>query len=182
MKKIVKIFFDIKKELEWLSQQKGIKLVHTNGIRYTFDESNCDYNYEYVYFKKSKKELHQIMNQIQDDDIEFVCNSSSWALFRKDAAKGAIHVLEDNYIIYRILMRRYNTYLALGACYIGLGSTQSVLASAQTLLKNASWIDLIFSGMFYFCSVMFFLSAIYYRKSAKIYDDGTYAMKMKRNK
>ena len=92
MKKVTKLFINIKNEQEWLAQQKGWKLVHSNGIRYTFEESFCEYNYEYIYFDKRKKELDDIRNQIIDSDIEFVSNTSTWALFRKDVAKGEIHV------------------------------------------------------------------------------------------
>ena len=80
MKKTTKLFANIKTEEDWLAQQKGWKLIYTNGIRYTFEESSCEYNYEYIYFDKSKKELDNIRKQIIDSDIEFVCNSSSWAL------------------------------------------------------------------------------------------------------
>lgn len=176
MKKVIKFFFDATKELEWLTQQKGWKLIHTNGIRYIFVESNCNYNYEYIYFQKNTNELGQIRNQIKDNDIEFVCNSSTWALFRKDATKGELHVFDDNYNNYKTLQKRYNTYLALGACYMGLASTQIALSF------RFHGMYIMLSMLFYFCSFMFYLSAFYYRKSAKMYDDGTYAQRMKRDK
>lgn len=87
MKKIIKLFTNIKTEENWLALQKGWKLIHTNGLRYIFEECSCEYNYEYIYFDKSKKQLDNIRKQITDKDIEFVCNSSSWALFRKDNEK-----------------------------------------------------------------------------------------------
>ena len=43
------------KEQEWLAAQKGWKLTSINGISYVFEESNCDYTYEFVYFDKGKK-------------------------------------------------------------------------------------------------------------------------------
>jgi hypothetical protein len=176
MKKIFKIFFDATKELEWLSQQEGWKLVHTNGIQYIFVESDCNYNYEFVYFHKNRNEVSQIQEQIKDTDVEFVCHSSTWALFRKDAAKGEIHVLEDNYSNYKTLQRRYIIYVALGASYTGLATMQIALYT------RFHGIYIALSVLFYFCSIMFYLSAIYYRKSAQIYDDGTYAQRMKNEK
>ncbi|MCA0386594.1 MAG: DUF2812 domain-containing protein [Firmicutes bacterium] len=76
MKK-TKIFFDMKNEEIWLNQQRGWKLVHTNGLRYTFEESSSEYRYEYIYFNKSKKELNDIKNQIIDPEIEYVCHSNT---------------------------------------------------------------------------------------------------------
>ena len=71
MKKTTKLFANIKTEEDWLAQQKGWKLIYTNGIRYTFEESSCEYNYEYIYFDKSKKELDNIRKQIIDIDKPF---------------------------------------------------------------------------------------------------------------
>jgi hypothetical protein len=176
MKKVYKIFFDATKEIEWLTQQKGWKLVHTNGIQYVFVESDCDYNYEFIYFRKNANELAQLTEQIKDSDIEFVCNTTTWALFRKDAAKGELHVLEDNYVNYKTLQKRYSTYLALGACYMGLATTQIVLS------LRFHGLYIILSMMFYFCSLMFFLSAINNKRCSRMYDDGTYAEKLKRDK
>jgi hypothetical protein len=176
MKKVTKVFFNIKKEQEWLSRQKGWKLIYTNGIRYTFEESYCNYNYEYIYFIKSKKEVVEIRTQIIDNDIEFVCNSSSWALFRKDSSKGEIHVFTDNYNKYKMLMNKYNTYTALAACYICLGSSQIALTSSVNGLFGFS------SALFYLCSTFFFLGSSYFKKYALEYDDGTYANRMKRKK
>ncbi|MCM0648911.1 DUF2812 domain-containing protein [Clostridium swellfunianum] len=176
MKKITKLFTNIKAEETWLAQQKGWKLVYTNGIRYTFEESCCIYNYEYIYFDKSKKELDDIRKQIVDDDIEFVCNSSSWALFRKDAAKGQIHVYADNYLKYKILMKKYKSAMALGACYMCLGSSQVALASAVNSFFNLA------SPLFYLSSFMFFMAASSYKKYSLEYDDGSYAERMKKEK
>ncbi len=176
MKKVFKIFFDITKELEWLAQQKGCKLIHTNGISYIFEESACDYNYEYIFFQKDINELDQIRSQIKDKDIEFVCNSSTWALFRKDVAKEELHVFDDAYINYKALQKRYNTFLALGACYTGLATTQVALSF------RFHGIYVLLSLMFYICSFMFYLSAFYYKKGAQKYDDGTYAQRMKSDK
>lgn len=176
MKKVTKIFFNIKKEQEWLSQQKGLKLVYTNGIRYKFEECHCDFNYEYIYFNKSKKELDDIRNQIIDSNIEFVCNTSSWALFRKDKAKGEIHVYTDNFKKYKMLMKKYNTYIALGGCYLCLGSSQMALATTQNSLFGLS------SSLLFLCSTMFFIASSSFKKFALEYDDGTYADRIKREK
>lgn len=176
MKEVIKIFIDATKELEWLAQQKGWKLVHTNGFRFIFDESECDYNYEYIYFQKNANELVEIRKHIKDSDIEFVCNSSTWALFRKETSKGELHVLEDNYINYKTLQRKYSSYLALGACYMGLATTQIALSF------RFHEIYIVLSVLFCFCSIVFFLNAYNYKKSAQMYDDGTYAQKLKKDK
>jgi hypothetical protein len=176
MIKKIKVFFNIKKEEEWLANQRGCNLVHTNGLRYTFEESSLNYNYEYIYFDKNKNELANIRNQIIDEDIEFVCNSSSWALFRKDAAKGEIHVYADNYYKYKILMKKCNTYIALGSCYMCLGASQVALATTTNGFFGLS------SALFYLCSFIFYLSSSSFKKYAKEYDDGSYADRMKREK
>jgi hypothetical protein len=176
MKKVTKLFTNIKTEENWLTLQKGWKLIYTNGIRYTFEECSCEYNYEYIYFDKSKKELEDIRKQIIDSDIEFVCNSSSWALFRKDAAKGEIHVYADNYLKYKILMKKYKSAMALGACYMCLGSSQIALGSAVNSLFGLS------SALFYLSSFMFFIGASSFKKYSLEYDDGSYADRMKKEK
>lgn len=173
---MTKFFTNIKAEENWLAQQKGWKLIYTNGIRYTFEESCCEYNYEYIYFDKSKKELDDIRKQIIDSDIEFVCNSSSWALFRKDAAKGQIHVYADNYLKYKILMKKYKSAMALGACYMCLGSSQVALASTVNNFFNLA------APLFYLSSFMFFMAASSYKKYSLEYDDGSYADRMKKEK
>jgi hypothetical protein len=173
MKKITKLFTNIRNEENWLNKQKGWKLIYTNGIRYTFEECSCEYNYEYIYFDKSKRELDNIRKQIIDSDIEFVCNSSTWALFRKDAAKGEIHVYADNYLKYKILMKKYNSSMALGVCYLCLGSSQIALASTVNSLFGLS------SALFYLTSFMFFIAASSFKKYSLEYDDGSYADRMK---
>jgi len=176
MKKIIKLFANIKTEQDWLAKQKSWKLVHTNGICYTFEACACDYNYEYIFFDKSKKELDNIRNQILDSDIEFVCNSSSWSLFRKDASKGEIHVYSDNYIKYKILMKKYNSYIALGACYLCLGSSQIALASLLNGLFGLS------SALFCLSSSIYFIASTSFKKYSLEYDDGSYADRMKKEK
>jgi hypothetical protein len=173
MKKVMKLFMNLKTEQDWLAQQKGWKLVYTNGLRYEFEECACEYNYEYIYFDKSKKELGDIRKQITDSDIEFVCNSSSWALFRKDVSKGDIQVYTDKYIKYKILMKKYNLYAALGVCYMCLGSSQIALASTVNSLFGLS------SVLFYLCSSIFFMTSFYIKKYALDYDDGSYALRRK---
>lgn len=176
MKKVLKLFMNIKTEQNWLAQQKGWRLVYTNGLRYIFEECACEYNYEYIYFDKSKKELGDIRKQITDSDIEFVCNSSSWALFRKDVSKGDIQVYTDKYIKYKILMKKYNSYVALGVCYMSLGSSQAVLASTANSLFGLS------SVLFYLCSSIFFIAASSFKKYSLEYDDRSYADRMKKGK
>lgn len=174
MKKIIKLFINIKSEQDWLAKQKGLKLIKTNGLLYTFEESSCEYNYEYIYFEKSKKELLEIKNQITDKNIEFVCNSWTWALFRKDASKGDIQVYADNYSKYKILMNHYHTYLSLGACYLCIGLSQAALA---TRLNIFWW---IVSLCFCLCSLLYFMTSSSFKKYALEYDDGTYSKKMKK--
>ena len=176
MKKIIKLFTNIKTEETWLAQQKGWKLVYTNGIHYTFEECSCEYNYEYIYFDKSKKELDDIRKQIIDSDIEFVCNSSSWALFRKDAAKGEIHVYVDNYLKYKVLMKKYKSAMGLGTCYMCLGSSNIVLGSTANSLFGLS------SVLFYLSSVMYFIDASSFKKYSLEYDDGSRADRMQKEK
>jgi hypothetical protein len=174
MKKITKLFTNIKVEENWLTLQKGWKLIYTNGIRYTFEECSCEYNYEYVYFDKSKKELDDIRKQIIDSDIEFVCNSSSWALFRKDAAKGEIHVYADNYLKYKILIKKYNSAMALGVCYMCLGTSQIALASTVNSIFILSFV------LFNLSSFMFFIAASSFKKYSLEYADAFYADRMKK--
>lgn len=176
MKKVIKLFSNIKKEQEWLASQKGWKLVKTNGIRYTFEESSLEYDYEYIFFDKSKKELDDIRYRLIDSDIEFVCNSSSWALFRKDVAKGEIHIYADNYLKYKMLMKKYNRYIALGACYLCLGSSQISLASTGNGLFRLS------SSLCFLCSALYYITSSYFKKYALEYDDGSYAYRMKKDK
>lgn len=163
MNKVTKIFFDIKKEQQWLASQKGWKLIKTNGLSYTFEKSDIDYVYEYAFFEKSKKELKSIKDQIQDESIEFVCNSREWALFRKDASKGDIQVYADNQIKFKALMKKYNVYISLGACYMALGSSQ--LALSTTLNSNFGFS----AALFFFCSSLFFFASSFYKKYAKEY-------------
>lgn len=177
MKKITKLFANIKAEENWLALQKGWKLIYTNGIRYTFEECSCEYNYEYIFFDKSKKELDDIRKQITDSDIEFVCNSSIWALFRKDAAKGEIHVYADNYLKYKILVKKYKSTMALGVCYMCLGSFQLALESSTV---NSFF--RLSSALFYLASIMFFMAASSYKKYSLECDDGSYADRMKKDK
>jgi hypothetical protein len=157
MKKI-KLFMNVKAEQNWLASQKGWKLVSTNGISYIFEKCSHDYNYEYVFFNKNKKELDNIIKQIEDSDIEFVCNSSSWALFRKRADKGEIHVYADNNLKYQILRKKYQSYTGLGACYMCLGSSQIALTTTVNSIFGLT------SALFYLCSLIFFLYAYYISK------------------
>lgn len=175
-KKIFKMFFDIRKEQDWLASMKGWKLVRTNGVRYEFEESGSDYVYEYVYFEKSKKELDGIKERIRDKSVEFVCSSSSWALFRKNAAEGGIRVFDDDYGKYRMLMKKYDMYMALGACYLCLGASQIALSAA---INGLFWVS---SFSFYVCSFIFLGSASNFKKYAGEYDDGTYAARLKKDK
>jgi len=57
MKKVTRLFMNVKAEQDWLASQKGWMLVYTNGLRYIFEACSSEYNYEYIYFDKSKKEL-----------------------------------------------------------------------------------------------------------------------------
>ncbi len=174
MKKIIKLFMNVKKEQDWLSKQSGWKLVNTNGIRYIFEECTCNYNYEYIFFGKSKKELYDIRKQITDNEVEFVCNSSSWALFRKDVSKGEIHVYTDNFIHYKVLIKKYKSYIALGICYLCLGSAQSAVA------LNVEGYFGLSSALFYLGSSVFFITSSYIKQFSTEYDDGSYANRMKR--
>lgn len=176
MRKVIKLFSDIRKEQSWLSGQTGWKLVKTNGILYTFEESENQYHYEYVYFEKSKRELEDITRQITDPSIEFVCSTSAWALFRKDARGGDIQVFSNPYYKYRMLMTKYNSYVALGACYLALGSSQIALS---TTLNNLFYMS---GGLFYVCSFLFFATAGLLKKYAAEYDDGTFAAIFKMEK
>jgi hypothetical protein len=176
VRKINKVFFDINKEQEWLAAQNGWKLVSTNGISYVFEKSEYDYTYEFVYFEKGKKELDAIINGIKDKDIEFVCHSSSRAVFRKNSSKGRIQVYTDNYDKYKMLTKKYSTYMSLGACYMGLGSSQIALSTTVNGLFSLS------SALFYICSIFFFIAASSFSKYAKEYDDGTYAVRLKKDK
>jgi hypothetical protein len=169
MKKMVKLFVDIKKEQEWLADQAGWKLVKTNGIRYLFEETENQYAYEYVYFERSRKELNGIIAQIADTRTELVCSTSSWALFRKDCRDGDIRVFASPYDKYRMLMVKYNSLIALGACYMGLGSTQIALSNTLNYLFG------IAGSLFFLCSALFFLNAHVLKKYAGEYDDGTFA-------
>ena len=176
MRKVIKLFSDIRKEQEWLSEQVGWKLVKTNGIRYVFEQSDRRYNYEYIYFEKSKKELGGIVRQIADPSIEFVCSTSSWALFRKDQQAGDIRVFVSPYDKYRMLMTKYNSYVALGACYLALGSSQIALSTTLNNLFSVS------GALFYVCSFLFFATSGMFKKYAAQYDDGTFAAIFKMDK
>jgi len=176
MKKVFKIFFDIRKEQAWLADQVGWKLVKTNGIQYTFEQSESQYAYEYVYFEKSKKELDGVIARITDKSIELVCCTSAWALFRKDQCEGAIRVFANPYDKYRMLMIKYNAHLALGACYMGLGSSQVALSASLNGLFVVS------GALFFLCSTLFFLNASVLKKYAAEYDDGTFAAVFKTDK
>jgi Protein of unknown function (DUF2812) len=164
MKK-TKIFFYMKNEEIWLNQQRGWKLVHTNGLRYTFEESSREYRYEYIYFNKSKKKLNDIKNQIIDPEIEYVCHSSTWALFRKEASKGDISVFADGHEKYKILMNKSRTTMLLGACYMCLGSSQLAISATGNRMFGIS------SVLFYFASMIFFLQAASVKKYALVYKD-----------
>lgn len=163
MKKATKIFMDVRKELDWLAKQEGWKLIHTNGVRYTFVESDCNYIYEYIFFRKSKKELKSIRNQMTDSDIEYVCHSSTWALFRKDRAKGKIHVFQETSLHQKTLKKLYNDYMGLGVVYFTLAITQSSLKSDH---NNFYIIPQI---LFYICSLIYYFQAYYYKKYSKEY-------------
>ena len=176
MRKIIKLFSDIRKEQNWLSEQTGWKLVKTNGIRYIFEESDRQYNYEYIYFEKSKKELDGIIAQIIDQRIEFVCSTSTWALFRKDKSEGDIRVFANPYHKYRMLMTKYNSYVALGACYLALGSSQIALSMSLNNMFYAS------GTLFYVCSFIFFITSGMFKKYAAEYDEGTFAAIFKMEK
>ncbi len=174
MRTIVKLFINIKNEEKWLARQTGWKLVHTDGIRYKFEESTSEYNYEYIYFIKSKKELPELRKEITDSDIEFVCNSSSWALFRKDVSKSKMSVYTDQYLKYKILMRKYKSTMILGVCYISLGTSQVALASAGNTLFGLS------AALCYLTSAIFFLVASSFKSYSIECDDGSYAERLKR--
>ena len=170
MKKVIKIFVDIKKEEEWLTSQKGYKLVRTDRLIYKFKECHGEYNYEYIYFEKNKNDLEGIKKQIVDKDIEFVCNSSEWALFRKDKSKGSIQVLTDNFLKYKVLKKKYSTYQSLGVGCFCFGFACRPIG-----------MDGISSGLFYLSSLLFFLVAYILNKYAVACDDGSYENRMKKN-
>lgn len=176
MRKVIRLFSDIKAEQEWLSRQKGWRLVKTNGIRYIFEESESEYTYEYVYFEKSRKELSGLLEQITDEGVELVCSTYSSALFRKDKRGGDIRVFADPYEKYRMLMSKCNSYIALGACYLALGSSQIALSASLNNLFYAS------GAMFFICSFLFFGISGTLKKYAAEYDDGTFAARMKAEK
>jgi len=176
MKKVIKLFFDIRREQEWLSDQIGWRLVKTNGIRYVFEESENEYAYEYVYFERSKKELGAIMAQTSDKSVELVCSTSAWALFSKDRREGDIRVFANPYDKYRMLMVKYNACLALGACYMGLGSSHIALSASLNSLFG------IGGALFLLCGSLFFLNASVLKKYAAEYDDGTFAAIFKMDK
>jgi|GEM_PF-1250107 Protein of unknown function (DUF2812). len=176
MKKVIRLFSDVKAEQDWLSGQTGWKLTGTNGIRYIFEQSGNRYTYEYVYFEKSRKELDGIIGQITDGSVELVCSTFAWALFRKDKRAGDIRVFADPYDKYRMLMAKYNSYVALGACYLAIGSSQIALSTA---LNNLFYVS---GGLFFVCSCLFFMTSGKFKKYAAEYDDGTYAQRMKLEK
>lgn len=173
MKKI-KFFMNPQKEQEWLKAQKGFRLVTTNGMRYIFEETDKEYNYEYIYFVKTKYELETIKRKIIDEDVEFVCNTSSWALFRKDASKGELCVYLDKFEQYKSLMKKADTYFGLTACYICLGSSQMVLMNTTSHLFGFS------STLFYLVSILFSINAYGFRKCAETLDDGTFKERYKK--
>ncbi len=173
MKRVIKLFLDIKKEQEWLAAQEGWRLVKTNGFRYVFEESENRYTYEYVYFEKSRKELDGIIGRITDKSIELICSTSMWALFRKDQREGAIRIFANPYDKYRMLMKQYESHVALGACYLSLGSSQIALSAILNNLFYAA------GGLFFICSFIFFMASGVIKKYAAEYDDGTYAQRMK---
>ena len=120
--------------------------------------------------------MDDIRKQIIDSDIEFICNSSSWALFRKDTAKGSIHIYADNYLKYTILMKKYKSTKALGVCYMCLCTSQIALAFAVNSLFRLS------SELLYLCSFMFFIAAYSFKKYSLEYDNGSYVDRTKKEK
>lgn len=162
MKKVWKLFFDIKTEKNWLSNQVGWKLVHKSGLVYTFEESSLNYHYKYVFFEKNKNELNEIRNQITDKHIEFICTTWCFALFRKDASKGEIQVFQDNYTKYNTLMKKWFI------CHIGSGVLTMCAGGLQTavLIHTLNSLSGISAALFYFSSSMFFMAAYLLKKYA----------------
>ncbi len=173
MKKVVKLFFDIQKEQDWLAAQEGWRLIKTNGFSYTFEESENRYYYEYIYFEKSRKEQDGIISRIADKSTVLVCGTREWALFRKDQREGDIHVFADPFEKYSMLIKKYESHMALGACYFCLGSSQITLSMT---LNNLFYLS---GGLFFLCGVMFFLVSSTIKKYADKYDDGTFAQRLK---
>lgn len=60
MKTLRRWFFNLADTEKWLQQQKGWKLVAVKGLFFIFEESDIEYQYEFVYFQKNKNELERI--------------------------------------------------------------------------------------------------------------------------
>lgn len=160
MIKKYRLFLNVKSAESWLNSRSNFRLVYTNGVIFSFEESSISYNYEYVYFENGKNELTSIKEQIKDKDIELVCSNSSWALFRKDVSKGDIHIVSDEEKKKRY-EKKGSTYLSLGALYICIGASQITLAS---FLNDFFFLTSIIC---YVCGIALLAEGIFFRRYAK---------------
>lgn len=144
MKKI-KIFFDPRKEEDWLNSIKGYKLVKVGLISYEFVESDIDYSYA-VNYTPSKMEYLKLMNNLKNYSQEIKYHMG-WTYIMKE--------------------KRYKTFYRKEKDYhenLKLFVTKYSLYSRSFLMFGLASLALAFSVSIYFiiCSILLFLLSLLY--------------------
>jgi len=152
MRRRLRIFFDISKKEQWFADQKGWKLIKTNGYIHTFEESSNEYNYEYIFFTNAADELTSIKMQMDDEYIEHVCDTHTSALFRKEKSKGELKVFSNDYVKCRMTK-------SVQKKYRNAANYTLLLFAFNLLLMRDDKFD--FDPFNIFLVVMIFLSYIY---------------------
>lgn len=139
-----KIFFDPRKEEEWLNSIEGYRLVKVNGLSYTFESSKKKYHYALNY-TPSKIEYLSLINNLKSDCKE-IKHSLGWTYI--EGKNNKFYRKEDVYKdSLKLFIKKYSLYsrafLMFGLAFLCISLTLNI------------W--------FIICAlIMFLLSFLYY--------------------
>ena len=145
MKKI-KIFFDPRKEEQWLNSMEGYKLIKVGLISYDFVESDVDYSYA-VNYTPSKMEYLKLMNNLKNNSQELKHRMGWTYIMKEKRYKTFYRNDKDYYENLKLFVTKYSLY---SRSFLMFGLASLVLAVSVSVY-------------FIICStLLFLLSLLYY--------------------
>lgn len=125
-----KIFFDPRKEEEWLNSMKGYKLIKVGFITYVFEESSKRYEYQVVY-TGGKMEYLKLMNNLKSNVKEIKSRNNFTWLIKEKNSQSFYRRKEDDLEMKKLYVRKYSlfskSFLLFGIAFLSLSISINIL-------------------------------------------------------
>lgn len=139
-----RLFFDPRKEEEWLNSMKGYRLVKVNGFSYTFEKSKSSYYYALNYTPGNMAYLEALNNL--KSNVKEVKHSLGWIYI--EGKNNKLYRKEEIYLDnLKLFVKKYSLY------------SRAFLMFGFAFLCLTISVDILFI----ICAlIMFLLSFLYY--------------------